>query len=109
MNGPRSALRVVDDPAAGRFEVLVDDEVAGCAEYRLEGEALAFTHTVVEPRFEGQGIGSALARGALDAARERGVAVLPYCPFLRTWVESHPEYVDLVPAGRRSRFSLPTG
>lgn len=102
-----SVRTVVDDPVAGRFEIRVDDAVAGYAEYRAEGSALAFTHTVVEPAYEGQGIGSALAQGALDAVRARGMQVLPYCPFIRGWIAKHPDHVDMVPAGERARFDLP--
>ena len=102
-----SERTVVDDPGAGRFEIRVGDDVAGYAEYREEGAALAFTHTVVEPAYEGQGIGSALARGALEAVRERGLQVVPYCPFIRSWIAKHPDYVDLVPEGERARFDLP--
>lgn len=102
-----SERTVVDDPAAGRFEIRVDGAVAGYTEYRAEGSALAITHTVVESAYEGQGIGSALAKGALDALRERGTQVLPYCPFIRGWIAKHPDYLDLVPEGERARFDLP--
>lgn len=97
---------VVDDREAGRFEVLVDGQVAGYAEYRRRGPSVAFTHTVVEPGFEGRGVGSALARGALDAVRAEGASVLPFCPFIRRWIERHPGYVDLVPENRRVQFGL---
>lgn len=63
---------VVDNPAADRFEVVLDDQVAGVAAYRRRGRTVALTHTVVEPRLEGQGVGSILARGALDAVRAEG-------------------------------------
>ncbi len=102
-----SVPQVVDHPEAGRFEVLVDGEVAGYAEYRRTATSVSFTHTVVEPAFEGRGLGSVLARGALDAVRAEGLQVLPHCPFIRAWIERHPAYVDLVPAGRRARFGLP--
>ena len=101
--------QVVDAPEAHRFELRVGAEVAGYAEYREARGALALTHTVVEPAHEGHGVGSALARGALDALREQGRAVLPYCPFIRGWIGKHPEYLDLVPADRRAEFGLPTG
>ena len=101
-NGPE----VVDNPEAGRFEVLVDGEVAGFAEYRRTTSSVAFTHTVVEPAFEGRGLGSVLARGALDAAREAGVPVLPFCPFIRGYIQRHPAYLDLVPEHRRAEFEL---
>ncbi len=98
---------VVDRPEAGRFEVLVDGEVAGFAEYRRTRSAVAFTHTVVDPAFEGRGLGSVLARGALDAARQAGSPVLPFCPFIRDYIRRHPAYLDLVPEERRAGFELP--
>ena len=91
---------VVDVPAASRFEIRVDGALAGYAEYREEGGARAFTHTVVEPEYEGQGVGSALARGALDVVRDRGLQVVPLCPFIRGWIDKHPDYADLVVDGR---------
>jgi hypothetical protein len=102
-----SAAQVVDDVARSRFEVLVDGEVAGFAEYRRTPTSVSFTHTVVDPAFEGRGLGSVLARRALDATREAGAQVLPYCPFIRAWIARHPDYLDLVPAARRARFDLP--
>jgi len=100
---------IVDNASEHRFEVRVDGAVAGYAEYRRRGGAVAFTHTVVDPAFEGRGLGSALARGALDAVRAEGSAVLPFCPFIRSWIQQHPEYTDLVPADRRAAFGLTEG
>jgi predicted GNAT family acetyltransferase len=96
--------KVVDNPERGRFEIYDGDEVAGFAEYHLHGTEIAFLHTEVANSFEGHGLGGTLARHALDDARERDRAVLPYCPFIRGWITRHPEYVDLVPAGHRARF-----
>ena len=104
---PDSAPQVIDDTAASRFEVLVDGGVAGFAEYRRTPSSISFTHTVVDPAFAGRGLGSVLARGALDAARTTGAQVLPFCPFIRGYIERHPAYLDLVPAPRRARFGLP--
>ncbi len=98
---------VVDVPAASRFEIRVGGAVAGFAEYRRSPSTVSFTHTVIDPAFEGRGLGSVLARRALDAVRAEGAQVLPHCPFIRAWIERHPDYVDLVPAARRARFGLP--
>ncbi|GIJ24476.1 GNAT family N-acetyltransferase [Micromonospora lutea] len=97
---------VVDNPSAGRFEIVVDGQVAGFAEYRRRKGNVSFTHTVIESDFEGRGLGSQLARGALDAVREEGSGALPFCPFIRGYIQRHPEYLDLVPIDQRTRFEL---
>ena len=39
--------------------------------------------------------------GALDDVRSRGLRVVPICPFVRTYLQHHPEYEDLVVPDRR--------
>jgi uncharacterized protein len=99
-------ILVADAPERERFEVTVDGELAGFLVYRMRKGLLALVHTEVDERFEGRGLGGRLARFALDQAREQGVAVLPFCPFVNAWIERHPEYVDLVPAAYRANFDL---
>lgn len=92
-----SDVQVTDNPDESRFEASVDGELAGFAAYELADDLIVFTHTEVFDAFEGQGVGSALARGALDAVRADGTRkVLPRCPFIRRWIEEHPGYQDLV-------------
>jgi len=98
--------RVMDNSGSSRFEILVDGQVAGFAEYRRSGSTVSFTHTEVDPRFEGRGLGSALAGSALDTARGQRSSVLPFCPFIRGYIQRHPDYLDLVPADQRTRFGL---
>lgn len=90
------ATEVVDDTENKRYEIRVDGEVAAFAEYILTSELITFTHTEVDPRHEGRGLGSALVRGALDDVRGRGLDVLPLCPFVKGWIQRHPDYADLV-------------
>ncbi|MGW4639264.1 GNAT family N-acetyltransferase [Sphaerisporangium sp. NPDC004334] len=89
-------VEVTDNPDAGRYEVAVGGRLAGFAEYRHRGGRLVFTHTEIKDEFEGQGLGSRLVRGALDAARAAGDPVVPLCPFVARYIERHPEYGDLV-------------
>ncbi len=91
-----SDVVVTDNPDEHRYEARIGDGLAGIAAYRLSEGAITFTHTEVMPEFEGQGIGGALARHALDDARRRGLGVVPRCPFIRAWIERHPDYQDLV-------------
>jgi predicted GNAT family acetyltransferase len=85
-----------DNADAGRFEILVGDDVAGFAEYSVANGVATMPHTVVDEAYDGQGLGSTLARFALDTVRERGLEVRPLCPFIRGYIERHEEYADLV-------------
>ncbi|MBN8808773.1 MAG: N-acetyltransferase [Sphingomonas sp.] len=87
--------QVTDNRAEHEFELTVDGERA-IAAYQLEGDTIVFTHTLVPKRLEGRGAGSKLIRGALDAARDRGLKVVPQCPFVRAYIERHAEYRDLL-------------
>ncbi|WP_300614453.1 GNAT family N-acetyltransferase [Trebonia sp.] len=103
---------VTDNPVLSRFELHVAGELAGFVDYRLhgrdgrDGQVINLIHTEVDPRFQGAGYATVLARASLDAARERHLAVLPTCPYIRSWIAKHPSYVDLVPAERRTDFGL---
>jgi len=87
---------VVNRPEERRYEITSDGETAGHAEYTLTGELITFTHTEIDPSFEGKGLGGVLVREALDDVRGRGLTVLPLCPFVKGWIERHPDYIDLV-------------
>ncbi len=100
------AVRVEDDRERSRYEAFVDERRAGYSNYRRRPDLIALDHTEVDERFEGRGVGSALATRALDDARAEGLAVLPFCPFMNEFIQSHPDYADLVPESQRGRFGL---
>ena len=96
--GRMTDLAVVDNPALSRVEARLGDAVAGFAAYVDRPGQRVFTHTEVDPAYEGQGIGGRLARASLDQARADGLRVVPRCPFIRAWIDKHPDYADLVDA-----------
>jgi predicted GNAT family acetyltransferase len=104
---PPPAPEFRDDPEAGRLRILVGGRRAGYVAYRRRPGAIALTHTEIEPEFEGTGLGGKLVREALSRARADGMAVLPFCPFVRSYIERHPDQLDLVPVERRAEFDLP--
>ena len=92
-------ISVADNPAQQRYEATVDGQVAGFAQYKVKDGHMVFTHTEVDPAFEGQGVGSVLARQALDDVRAKGQHdVVALCPFIAAWIERHPDYQDLLAA-----------
>jgi uncharacterized protein len=100
-------VSIRNHPESSRYEVFDDDVLAGIAEYRLSGDRISFTHTETDPAFKGRGLATELVRGALDDARARGLAVLPFCPFVKDFLAENPDYLDLVPEDQRDRFALP--
>ncbi|MEE8407572.1 MAG: GNAT family N-acetyltransferase [Acidimicrobiia bacterium] len=87
---------VHDDTEHDRYVVEVDGEVAGYTVYHMRGGRHFFVHTEVEPGFAGRGVGSVLARYALDDVKAKGGSVIPICPFIRAFIDEHPEYETLI-------------
>lgn len=91
-------LHVLEVPDHDRFEARLGDELelAGLIDYRLADDFIVLTHTEVLAGFEGQGIGSRLVRAVFEDLRERGIAVIPKCPFIVGWLQQHPEQHDIL-------------
>ena len=90
-------VTISDNGDASRYEVHVGGELAGFSEYERRGDSVVFTHTEIDPAFEGRGIGSRLAKYALDDAHTRHLHVVPTCPFIADYIRRHPEYANRVP------------
>jgi predicted GNAT family acetyltransferase len=99
-------ITVEDRPELGRYQLCLDGEVAGYSAYELHGTHVAFMHTQIEERFAGHGLGVRLVAQALDGIRQKGGTILPYCPFVRSFIASHRAYADLVPRDQRAAFGL---
>lgn len=92
---PDSNLTIINNPDKNRFEA---STLAGTAvtDYMKVGNTLIFTHTEVPEALEGQGIASKLVKFALDYVRENKLTASPLCPFVKAYIERHPEYDDIV-------------
>ncbi len=101
-----AAVKVEDQPENGRYALEVDGRLTGLLDYRLDGNRIRLTHAEIDPAMERQGLGSKLASFALDDARQRGLAVLPLCPFVKHYIREHREYLDLVPEAERARLGF---
>ncbi|GII05268.1 GNAT family N-acetyltransferase [Planobispora takensis] len=89
-------VRVTAVPEMNLFEAEIDGSHVGQIEYVRKDDVIVYTHTEVDKAFEGRGIGGTLVRAALDAARVEGSKVIPRCSFVRSWIDLHPEYSDLL-------------
>ncbi len=94
----RPPLHVRDVPAESRYEARLGDDpaLAALIDYRLSERWIALLHTEVREGYEGQGVGSRLVRAVLEDLRERGIPVVPKCPFVIGWLQRHPEQHDVL-------------
>jgi len=86
---------VSDNRAQQRYELAVDGHVAA-SDYEIADGVITFVHTEVPPELGGKGIGSKLIKGALDQVRAGGLKVIAQCPFVKAYIEKHPEHADLL-------------
>ena len=84
-------VEVRDAKDASRYEITVGGELAGFADYRMKEQTIVFPHTEVDPARGGQGLGSRLIEFAVTDARSRGLRIVAICPFVKDWIEEHPE------------------
>ena len=95
---------VRDNPEESRYELLVDGQLAGFAQYRVDGKRITMFHTEVDRGHEGKGLGGELVRAALDDVRRRGLNLVPLCPFIAGYIRRYPsDYLDLVTPGLREK------
>lgn len=101
---------VVDNELENRFEIWHGDHLAGFADYRRRAGVTIFVHTEIGDEFGGKGLGSILARHALDATVARGETIVPVCPFISAYLRKHPQYAEHVrwPAPETAAPEAPT-
>ena len=101
------SISIVKKEELNRFEIYSDGELAGFAEFKVANQKISYTHTEIDPRFGGQGLGSQLIKEALDEALEQNLEVAPYCSFVSAYIKKNSEkYLDLVPKSSRNLFDL---
>jgi predicted GNAT family acetyltransferase len=99
-------LAIRHNPLDHRFEAIDGEVRAGLVEYiQTDAGLIVFTHTEVDPTYEGKGVGSQLARYVLDYSCAEGLSVLPICPFIAGYIQRHPEYQDLLYRAKPSQVS----
>ena len=87
---------VVNEPESNRYVVTVDGRTSGFADYRIVGDDVVFPHTVIDPASRGRGLGAILVKGALDDVRPTGRRVVPQCWYVAQFIDTNPEYGDLL-------------
>ncbi len=94
------SIEITHEPRGdrGRYHLFVDGTEAGELDYRMDGDVRVFVHTGVRDEYEGQGLAGKLAKHVLDDARSAGIKIGATCPYVRGYLERHPEEQDLLAA-----------
>ncbi|MGW7529617.1 GNAT family N-acetyltransferase [Streptomyces sp. NPDC054783] len=95
MSQPSAASTVERNDVKNRYEILVDGKRAGLTAYRDRGEQRVFFHTEVDEAFAGQGLASRLVKEALTDVRESGKRIVPVCPYVAKFLNTHEEFADI--------------
>ena len=77
--------------AMSRFDIHVDGELAGFAEYTLHDQTIVFPHTEIDPKFGGKGLGTTLIEYALNEVAKENLSVEPVCPFVSKYIGKNPK------------------
>jgi predicted GNAT family acetyltransferase len=94
-----SDLELVDDRAARRYSLRQGGAEVGFIDYDPIGtQSMLIKHAEVDPAYEGKGFGRRLVAMMLDDVRQRGLTVVPICPYTLQFIRTHREYADLVRA-----------
>ena len=100
-------ISILKNDGLNRFEIYSVGELAGFAEFKIKNQMISYTHTEIDPKFGGQGLGSQLIKEALDEALEQDLQVAPYCSFVSTYIRKNSEkYLHLVPESKQASFNL---
>jgi predicted GNAT family acetyltransferase len=89
-------MTVTDNADANRYELHVGNDLAAFLQYHINGKRLVLIHTETLEAFAGHGVAAHLVKTVLDEARDRGLRVVPRCPYVARYIKEHPEYQDLV-------------
>lgn len=89
-------IAITDHPELGRYEAHIGSVLAGFLQHKSRPDGISLIHTEVLPEFEGKGVGTALARHAVEDVRSKGAKIIPVCPFVARFIRHNPEYLDAV-------------
>jgi uncharacterized protein len=87
---------VTKNTEEGRYELRVEGQLVGIADYLVDGTTVVFPHTHIEPSERRRGYGAQLVRAALDDVRQAGGSIVPRCWYVARFIGDNPEYADLV-------------
>ena len=105
MTQQSDSIIVTEVPERSRYEITVDGELAGFADYRVRPDHVVITHSEIDDAHQGRGLAGALTRAALDDIRAKGLQVIPRCPYTASYIRKHPTYIDLVDELHRASVS----
>ncbi|PRZ25096.1 GNAT family N-acetyltransferase [Flavobacterium granuli] len=81
----------------GYFHITVNNQTEAKMTFVFAGEhKIIIDHTEVNPGNNGKGYGKKMVEKAVEFAREKGITILPLCPFAKSVFDKTPEFRDVL-------------
>jgi predicted GNAT family acetyltransferase len=89
-------MEIINNKRQSQFELKLPDGEIAVLTYRWLKGSMVLMHTAVPKSGQNKGVGSAIAKYALENARTHNLKIVVYCPFVAAYMKRHPEYNDLI-------------
>lgn len=90
-------MQVIDNKEERRFEAMIEGHQA-IIEYTILPNVLSLNHIEVDKALEGRGVAGEMTEKVLLEIELRGLQVIPVCPFIKKYIQTHPEWESIVAA-----------
>ncbi|WP_454856228.1 GNAT family N-acetyltransferase [Promicromonospora soli] len=89
-------LTIAKDDEVGIYDATVGGQQVGGLTFNDDGDRVVLVAVSILPQFRNHGAATTLIRHVLDDLRTRGKTATVLCPIVRTFIDMHPEYQDVV-------------
>ncbi|MEV0890983.1 GNAT family N-acetyltransferase [Promicromonospora sp. NPDC050262] len=95
-DGQPLELMITKDDNIGLYDASVGGQQVGGLTYNDDGDRVVLVAVSILPQFRNQGAATKLIRHVLDDLRTQGRKATVLCPIVRTFIDKHAEYQDVV-------------
>lgn len=91
-------LPLIDEEESRQFVLVVGGHRARM-EYDRSSDRIFLTHLLVPPAIEGQNVAQILTEKVLAWVEAKGMKLVPYCPYVKTYLRRHTAWQRLLVKG----------
>ena len=86
---------LINNEATNQYEFHIDGFIPRIV-YQKSEDKISLIHTEVPLALGGKGIANQLVKKVLEDIQQKGFKLVPLCPFVKKYIQRHPEWTSLV-------------